>query len=89
MQIEEVQDKLDAAEAAFNVQLRAFKLADANYRRSKSNKNAIAFVQVREAFDAIATECRELQDTLAKAYRKAERAAWHEARKAPEQMALF
>lgn len=89
MSIEEVQAKLDAAEAVFNVQLRAFKLADANYRRSKSNKNAVAFVQASEAFDAIATECRDLQDALAKAHRMARRAEWHQARNVPEQMALF
>ena len=89
MSIDEIQAKLDAAEAVFNVQLRAFKAADAAYRKSKSNKNAAAFVQASEAFDVVATECRDLQDALAKAYRKAERAAWHEARKQPEQIALF
>jgi uncharacterized protein YlxW (UPF0749 family) len=90
MHIHEVQAKLDHAEAKFDIAVRAWKRAQADLKRSKSQKNVAAYFEAQAAHEAIAAEVRDLSEALHKAHRKAEREAYHAARAKPlEQMALF
>ena len=80
MTLNELLALADKLEAEFNVALKVYKQASADYRRSKSAKRIEAFVAATEAFEAIAKACRDNQDAIERAARVERRAAWHEAR---------